>query len=415
MSVLYKALQKAAKDNEQHQAATVSFDAERLAGSGVIRSSGGRRVSWRIAAVVISGAFIAAMGVAYYLTSSETTPPPRQTAMLAPPVHIAPPAAPAPSAAPAAAAPTPATAPGVAPPVDSAAKAVPPMPAANPSVVAANPAPVAQVPAAPEVAAVTPPVETPPARAAVKPMREENVLSPPRQTSPMPVIADDSPARMLNPPISIHRNQMDLEGVGNAVQVRQVSQAARDTVGMAYSALIRGEYDTALGFYDQALKDEPTSVLALLGRGTALQKLGRKDEARLSYERALKVNPDNREALSNLIALEGERAPGEALNRLADLERQYPSFSPIKAQMGLIYARMGDFDGALDYFRRALAVTPDAPMYLYNMALVLDRMGQNEQAVSMYEQVLSAMSGGRNIPELSAADIQRRVTYLRSK
>jgi len=83
--------------------------------------------------------------------------------------------------------------------------------------------------------------------------------------------------------------------------------------------------------------------------------------------------------------------------------------------MGLIYARMGDFDGALDYFRRALAVTPDAPMYLYNMALVLDRMGQNEQAVSMYEQVLSAMSGGRNIPELSAADIQRRVTYLRSK
>jgi tetratricopeptide (TPR) repeat protein len=220
---------------------------------------------------------------------------------------------------------------------------------------------------------------------------------------------------MLDPPISVRRNQIDLEGVGNAVRVRNVSQAAQDTVGSAYNALIRGEYDTALGFYNQALKQEPRSVLALLGRGTALQKLGRKDEARASYEQALKVDPGNREALSNLTSLEAERAPGDALTRLLGLERDYPGFSPLKAQIGMVYARMDNFEGAQDYLRRALAITPEATLYQYNLALVLDRMGRAEQAVEVYDTVLASMSAGRAIPELSAADIQRRANFLRAR
>ena len=61
MSVLYKALQKAAKENEQQAAgqaiepdeeATSPFDPERLAGSGAISSSGSRlgglKANWRV-------------------------------------------------------------------------------------------------------------------------------------------------------------------------------------------------------------------------------------------------------------------------------------------------------------------------------------------------------------------------------
>jgi tetratricopeptide (TPR) repeat protein len=294
-----------------------------------------------------------------------------------------------------------------------AAPQAPEKPAAAPEPAVAS-AEQAQA-AAPAASEAETPAE--PAKAAA-PAEAHKSPPPPVRTArqePMPEIDPNSPARMLNPPINIHRSQFDLEGVGNAVTVRRVSQAAQDTVGSAYNALIRGEYDTALGFYDQALKQEPTSVLALLGRGAALQKLGRKDEARQSYEQVLKVSPANREALTNLTALEGERAPGEALARLLDLEKQYPNFSPVKAQIGLIYARLENFDGALEYFQRALVVTPDAPLYLYNMALVLDRLGRGKQAVVYYERVLNLLSGGRSIPELSVPDIQRRVTYLRSK
>jgi tetratricopeptide (TPR) repeat protein len=419
MSVLYKALQKAAKDNEQRQAPTAPFDAERLAGSGVIRASGGHRVSWRIAGAIVSVVFIAAMGAAFYLTSSEPAPPPKMQIATAPASPSRPPAAqvtPPPPAQNAAQAPT---APPAAVPAPAAAPA--PAPAAAPAAPQQTQAVAAAAPesAAPAAEATEPDTATaaPESRgaAATRVKATPQARAAAARQEPMPDIDPDSPARMLNPPINIHRNQIDLEGVGNAVTVRRVSQAAQDTVGSGYNALIRGEYDTALGFYDQALKQEPSSVLALLGRGAALQKLGRKEEARQSYDRALKANPGNREALTNLTALEGERAPGDALARLIDLEREYPNFSPVKAQIGLIYARLENFDGALEYFRRALVVTPDAPLYMYNMALVLDRLGRGEQAVTFYERVLNAMSGGRSIPELSAADIQRRVTFLRAQ
>ena len=115
-------------------------------------------------------------------------------------------------------------------------------------------------------------------------------------------------------------------------------------------------------FYDRAVQKEPTSVLALLGRGAALQKLHRLEEAQDAYAGALKVDPQNREALTNITAILAERAPAEALSRLLDLEKEHPAFSPIKAQIGLLYAKTGSMEPALDYLRRAVALSPQSVM-----------------------------------------------------
>ena len=231
----------------------------------------------------------------------------------------------------------------------------------------------------------------------------------------MPDLPANSRARLLNPPIAIQRTDFSLSGVGNAVQVREVSQGARDNVSSGYDALVRGAYDTALSFYDAALKEEPNSVLALSGRGAALQKLGKAAEANTAYEQVLKLDPNNREALSNLTVAVGDRSPNEALTRLLDLERTYPAFSPIKAQIGLTYAKLGSMNEALGYMRRATQMSPESVMYQYNMALVLDHLGLSDQAVVAYETVLNSMSGGRAAPELSSTEIERRVRYLKTR
>jgi protein O-GlcNAc transferase len=171
----------------------------------------------------------------------------------------------------------------------------------------------------------------------------------------------------------------------------------------------------ALGFYDAALKEEPNSILALLGHGAALQKMGRGQEAQADYDAVLKFDPQNREALTNMTSIIGERAPQEALNRLLELERQYALFSPVKAQIGLTYAKMGSLPQALDYFRRAVALAPDTVMYHYNLALVLDHLGRRDQAVASYERVLASISAGRSPVELSATEIERRVRFLRAR
>src|SRR5262245_2300782 len=108
MSVLYKALQKAEKDNEQRQAAS-GFDAERLAGSGAIRQAGGRRVNWRIVGGVMVIAFLGFMGAVFYVTTMQGPSVSAGSVALAPP-RPAPPVPPAPAAtnpAPSAEAPAP--------------------------------------------------------------------------------------------------------------------------------------------------------------------------------------------------------------------------------------------------------------------------------------------------------------------
>ena len=427
MSVLFKALQKAEKENEQRQAAAggSGFDAGRLAGSGAIRLAGSRGVNWRTAGLATAVVLAVAIACAFFLVQPSSPPAPRVAALAPPPVAAPAPAesvpapeAPAGEAAVAAPAPVPPESPAPAQQTAEAAPVTPPAPSAAPpaapsaraapeTTAAAAPAPVAPAPEP----APAPEIKTAKAEpAAVRPAQTQ----PPRR-EPMPEIAADSPARMLNPPIAIQRAEFELSGVGNAVQVREVSQKAQDNVGAGYSALVNGAYDMSLGFYDRALKDEPTSVMALLGRGAALQKLGKAEEAHAAYERVLKIDPGNREALSNLTVITGERSPGEALAKLLELEKQYPAFSPIKAQIGLNYAKAGSMPQALDYLRRATALSPDSVMYHYNLALVLDHLGQSQQAVASYETVLSSLSGGRAVPELSATDIERRVRFLRTR
>lgn len=419
MSVLFKALQKAEKENEQRQnvPAGVEFDAGRLAGSGAIKSSSGRVGKMRWAA--IAGTVILALAIVggvLFLTPQE--PPRPQVAALTPPtapkpVPVAPAAPEPPAPAETAAAPAAASAPGApaetpAPQIaavpQATAPAAPPVVASvAPGVAAPAPNPITQpAAAAPAVAQAAPP----------SPASDSAIQKPPTKPA---VLEPNSPAQALNPPITITRADAAMGGVGNAVQVRQVSQDARNSVGSGYNALLRGEYDTALGFYDQALEQEPSSVLALLGRGASLQKLRKFDEAQVSYEKVLKVDPDNREALTNVTAIIGERAPTEALNRLLELEKVYPSFSPIKAQIGLIYAKAGKMEPALDYLRRATILTPDSAMYQYSLALVMDRMGMTEQAIAAYQQVMSAISAGQAPPELSSNAIERRLQYLRVK
>lgn len=236
----------------------------------------------------------------------------------------------------------------------------------------------------------------------------------PRVSDPMPKLDVNSPARVLSPPISIRRAEAEFAGIGDMVRVREVSQSAQDNVTAGYNALVRGDNGAALELYGMAVESEPTSVMAQLGRSASLQKLGRMDEARTGYENVLRLDPNNREALTNLTSIYSARAPNEALNRLLDLEREYPSFSPVKAQIGLLYARMGSSAEALAYLRQAAAMSPATVMYQYNLAVLLDRLGRAEQAVVSYERVLAGILNGGVASDLSRAGIERRVRYLKT-
>ncbi|MEQ9448818.1 MAG: tetratricopeptide repeat protein [Rhodospirillaceae bacterium] len=418
MSVLYKALQKAEKENEERQAeAGGGFDPQRLAGSGAIGAGRGKSLNWRVTGLAAAVVLAVAIGAAFFLVQPPTGP---QTATVQQPAPQTPsPVLQPPAAAPSQAAQSPTSA---EPRQEAATTDVSPSDDVQQQV-ADVPAP--EQPAPVSVSPDTETVDAAESQTAAAPVQDEQVApatvartSSPQSAAdrePMPQLAADSPARRLSPPISIDRGGFALAGVGDAVQVRRVSQQAQDNASAGYNALIRGEFDTALEFYNRALEQEPESVLALLGRGSALQKLSRSTEAQAAYNAVLRLDPKNREALTNLTTIVSERSPAEALAQLQELERDYPNFSPVTAQIGLAHAKMGAMPQARDYLRRAVAMSPGAVMYHYNLALVLDHMNLGDQAIRSYENVLAAIAGGRNVSGLSSTDIERRVRYLRTR
>ena len=313
MSVLYKALQKAAKENEQQAAAQANvsdgdgpnaFDADRMVATGAISGSrfGRLGANWRVPGITAAVVLAAVLVVAFFLVDTDqpapiqvaqqppavqpATPPPVEPAAPPPVQQAVPtPVAPAPETeAPAqpqspmdvvrSAAPEPAPAPIVAEAPTVAEPA--PEPEPEPVVAMADPEPVPE----PIEEAASPPALAP----ALQPVQQVAALTPPPvsplQSEPMPQLDPNSPARALSPPISIRRAEAEFAGRGNFVQVREVSQSAQDNVTAAYNALVRGDLGSAFDLYSAALADEPTSILALLGRSAALQKLGRLEEAR---------------------------------------------------------------------------------------------------------------------------------------
>jgi tetratricopeptide (TPR) repeat protein len=92
----------------------------------------------------------------------------------------------------------------------------------------------------------------------------------------------------------------------------------------------RANPEQALAFYDKAMRGDPESGEAVLGRGRALSETGRAEEARVAFERAQQLLPDDPrppEALARDSALPAERraalfrSAGERAARRLELER----------------------------------------------------------------------------------------------
>ena len=120
----------------------------------------------------------------------------------------------------------------------------------------------------------------------------------------------------------------------------------------------------------------------LLQTGDLYRKLGRFREARLTYERALEIDPDNPHAHLGLarVALrrqQWERAAEHALNCVQRLY-QYPMAHFL---LGVALTGMRDYPAAADALRAAISLNPNFPEAHRRLAVLLgDELGDPEAA-----------------------------------
>lgn len=181
----------------------------------------------------------------------------------------------------------------------------------------------------------------------------------------------------------------------------------------AERAMKLGLDDSALTILDDLLEENEKDMRVLVDRAVTLQKLGRFEEAMRAYERASEVDPDDLNVKINMLGLLGTKYPSIALRRLLDLRQAHADNVGIVAQIAVVDAQLGDFDGAMKYLGMASGMEPSNPSHIFNMAVISDRAGNTAQAVSYYEKALEldTMHGaGKTIPRGS---IYERLAQIR--
>lgn len=174
-------------------------------------------------------------------------------------------------------------------------------------------------------------------------------------------------------------------------------------------------YDSALGMFDQLYEKNARDPRVLMGRAVAQQHAGMTESAIRSYEQLLDIDPDNADAMLNMLGLLRQQYPSVALRRLMDLYGKHPDNAGIAAQIGVTYADLGQTAEAMRYLGMAASLEPQNALHVFNMAIIADRSGDSKQAIKYYEKALeldAVYSSGRSI---SREVIYDRLATLRQR
>jgi tetratricopeptide (TPR) repeat protein len=224
------------------------------------------------------------------------------------------------------------------------------------------------------------------------------------------------------PPVQIEHSRhssLDGEGVrkhdgaGISISVHQPKPNINHMLESAYEALLAGNQEDAISLYRQVLDEQPENKLALFGLATTYHRAGQLQLARPLYGRLLAIDPNNEEGLNNFLVLLADESPQEALTEMKKLQETHPDFSPLPAQMAVIYEKGGDVENALKSMKHAIDLSPENIKYRYDMAIMLDRAGARAEAADYYQQLLTASDRGEKIPA-KPEEIQERLTFIRS-
>jgi tetratricopeptide (TPR) repeat protein len=226
----------------------------------------------------------------------------------------------------------------------------------------------------------------------------------PPQAAPAPPRASTSAPAAPAPPPAAPQNRIAVSRSDNT------PPRVNPNVSAAYAALEAGQFDTAGRLYGQVARSDPTNVDALLGLAAIAQHEGRSEDAQRHFLAILDVEPRNALAQSGLVALMGRADPQAAETRLKQLLAREPS-APLYFNLGNLYADQGQWPQAQQAYFQAHNREPRNPDYAYNLAVGLEHLGQQKLALGFYRkaQQLASTKGSANF---DAARIQGRIAQL---
>jgi len=170
-------------------------------------------------------------------------------------------------------------------------------------------------------------------------------------------------------------------------------------------------FEQALTHYERTIELAPRQSGARFGLGDLYLRAGRLEEAVATYRRGLELEPKHARGHANLglalLRLERYDEAQPHLERSLELRaRVAPGVGPTPTELATphvaladVLSQLGDLDGAIAHYERALAIDGSRARAGGNLGMALARAGRFEEARPLLEQ---ALAGNRYVAKLQA-------------
>lgn len=245
-------------------------------------------------------------------------------------------------------------------------------------------------------------------------------VTPPAESLPLPSVneakaqsIDSKPVPMVPPPATTERPvdrdrsqlyaEMEMaepeESSASKIKVtrRAITPRSDLLIDTAFAAYREGNVGEAHAAYWRALRMDPANRNALLGLAAMAANAGEQAQARELYLRLLDRDPNDPLALAGLLNLEPPTEIRAQESRIKLLLRRYADAAYLHAALGNLFASEQRWPEAYTAYAHAHALderdslSPEHknPTFAFNLAVSLEHLGRNAEALSHYRAALA--------------------------
>ncbi|MEK7360909.1 MAG: tetratricopeptide repeat protein, partial [Pseudomonadota bacterium] len=197
---------------------------------------------------------------------------------------------------------------------------------------------------------------------------------------------------------------------GRDITITPARVQADPVLESAYQAYNAGDLARARDDYQQVLRSNPDNRDALLGLAAVETQAKRYDVADRFYTRLLELDPRDAHAQAGLIGLRGQVDPLAAESRLKNMIAAQPEASFLHFTLGNQFAAQERWAEAQQAYFNAYAGDNENADFAYNLAISLDQMHQTKPALEYYRRAL-ALAGNR-AASFDKSQVSKRVSQL---
>ena len=160
-------------------------------------------------------------------------------------------------------------------------------------------------------------------------------------------------------------------------------------------------WKSEVSLWEDNAQKYPDSVRVWINLGSAHMKNENPRAAEQVFIRAVNVNPSNLEARSNLALFRlGQEKVDEAVSLIEGVRIDSEKIvdSEIYFNFGVVYARDGQFQKAINNYRLALNQNPNYNQAWFNMGLAYERLGDSQTSTLCFKEFLTRWEGDLDNP-----------------